>query len=135
QVRDWLYVEDHCSGIDVALHHGRPGGIYNLGGGNERFNVDVTRLILRLLGKPESLIRPVLDRPGHDRRYALDSSKLQALGWQPSRDFEAAMAETVRWYQANEWWWRLIKEGEFRQYYQRQYGERLAAGNPVEAGT
>ena len=127
QVRDWLYVEDHCAGIDVALHQGDPGEVYNLGGGNERFNLDVTRLILNLLGRPESLITPVKDRPGHDRRYALDSRKLMALGWKPARDFETAMAETVRWYQANEWWWRPLKAGDFDHYYQVQYGERLAA--------
>jgi dTDP-glucose 4,6-dehydratase len=127
QVRDWLYVEDHCSGIDLVLHHGPPGEVYNLGGGNERRNLDVTRLILRTLGKPESLIRPVADRPGHDRRYALDCAKIKALGWKPSRDFETDMAETVEWYRQNEWWWRPIKSGEFRQYYEKQYGARLAA--------
>ena len=127
QVRDWLYVEDHCSGIDLVLHAGAPGETYNLGGGNERHNIAVTKLILKLLGKPESLIRPVQDRPGHDRRYALDCAKIQALGWRPSRDFETAMAETVAWYAQNEWWWRPIKSGEFKAYYQKQYGERLAA--------
>jgi dTDP-glucose 4,6-dehydratase len=127
QVRDWLYVEDHCAGIDRVLHHAPPGEVYNLGGGNERHNLDVTRLILRLLGKPDSLIRPVLDRPGHDRRYALDCAKLRALGWRPAHDFESAMAETVHWYRQNEWWWRPIKSGEFKAYYERQYGARLAA--------
>jgi dTDP-glucose 4,6-dehydratase len=126
QVRDWLYVEDHCAGIDLVLHRGPAGEVYNLGGGNERHNIDVTRLILRLLGKPESLIRPVADRPGHDRRYALDCAKLQALGWQPARDFETAVAETVDWYRQNEWWWRPIKSGEFKAYYEQQYGQRLA---------
>jgi dTDP-glucose 4,6-dehydratase len=129
QVRDWLYVEDHCSGIDWVLHLGAPGEVYNLGGGNERRNLEVTRLILRLLGKPESLIRPVADRPGHDRRYALDCAKLLALGWKPAHDFETAMAETVEWYRRNEWWWRPIKSGDFKAYYQKQYGERLAAAN------
>ena len=128
QVRDWLYVEDHCAGIDLALHRGEPGGIYNIGGGNERRNLDVTRLILRLLGKPESLIHPVADRPGHDWRYALDCAKLQALGWRPARDFERAMADTVDWYVRNEWWWRPIKGGEFEAYYRQQYSERLAQG-------
>lgn len=126
QVRDWLYVEDHCAGIDLALHQGIPGGVYNLGGGNERHNLDVTRLILRLLGKPDSLIKRVADRPGHDRRYALDCAKLNALGWRPSPDFETALAETIDWYVKNEWWWRPIKSGEFREYYQTQYAERLA---------
>ena len=127
QVRDWLYVEDHCSGIDVALHRGDPGGVYNLGGGNERANIDVTRQILALMQKPESLIVPVQDRPGHDRRYALDCTRLHALGWQPAHSFEDALAATVRWYQENEWWWRPIKSGEFKEYYQQQYGERLQA--------
>jgi dTDP-glucose 4,6-dehydratase len=128
QVRDWLYVADHAAGIDLALHQGQAGEVYNLGGGNERNNMEVTRLILKYLGKPESLIRHVADRPGHDRRYALDSSKLHALGWRPSRAFETALAETVAWYQANEWWWRPIKSGEFKAYYQQQYAERLAGG-------
>ena len=126
QVRDWLYVEDHCAGIDLVLHRGAEGGVYNLGGGNERHNIDVTRLILRLLGKPESLIRRVMDRPGHDRRYALDCARIAALGWKPARDFESAMAETVAWYRQNELWWRPIKSGDFRAYYVQQYGERLA---------
>ncbi|MCC7360473.1 MAG: dTDP-glucose 4,6-dehydratase [Anaerolineales bacterium] len=128
QVRDWLYVEDHCAGIDTALHRGAPGEIYNLGGGNERHNIQVTKLILQLLGKPETLIRPVADRPGHDRRYALDCAKLKALGWAPTKDFETRLAETVAWYQQNDWWWRPIKSGEFKAYYRQQYGERLAAG-------
>jgi dTDP-glucose 4,6-dehydratase len=127
QVRDWLYVEDHCSGIDLALHQGNAGEIYNLGGGNERHNIEVTRKILQLLGRPETLVKRVADRPGHDRRYALDCTKLNALGWAPSHDFEAGVAETVNWYKANEWWWRPIKSGEFRAYYERQYRERLAA--------
>jgi dTDP-glucose 4,6-dehydratase len=127
QVRDWLYVLDHCAGIDLVLHRGAPGEIYNLGGGNERYNIDVTRQILRLLGKPETLIRPVADRPGHDRRYALDCARLHALGWRPAHDFESALAETVAWYQQNEWWWRPIKNGDFKAYYTQQYGERLAA--------
>jgi dTDP-glucose 4,6-dehydratase len=127
QVRDWLYVLDHCAGIDRVLHRGQAGQVYNLGGGNERHNIDVTRRILQLLGKPESLIRPVADRPGHDRRYALDCSKIHALGWRPARDFETALAETVDWYRQNEWWWRPIKNGDFKAYYAQQYGERLAA--------
>ncbi len=127
QVRDWLYVLDHCSGIDHVLHHGAPGEIYNLGGGNERHNIDVTRAILRLLGKPESLIKYVADRPGHDRRYALNCAKAHALGWQPAHDFERGLAETVQWYVDNTWWWQPIKSGEFRAYYQKQYAARLAA--------
>ena len=127
QVRDWLYVEDHCSGIDLALHRGKAGEVYNLGGGNERYNLEVTRLILKRLGQPETLIKRVADRPGHDRRYALDSAKLKALGWQPSHDFETGVAETIDWFKQNEWWWRPIKSGEFKAYYAQQYAERLAA--------
>jgi len=126
QVRDWLYVTDHCAGIDLALHAGKAGEIYNLGGGNERPNLEVTRLILKLLGKPESLIRRVADRPGHDRRYSLDCTKLKALGWRPEHDFETGAAETVEWFKQNEWWWRPIKSGEFKAYYARQYADRLA---------
>jgi dTDP-glucose 4,6-dehydratase len=126
QVRDWLYVDDHCAGIDTALHQGIPGEIYNLGGDNERHNIDVTRQLLANLGKPESLMRHVEDRPGHDRRYALDSRKLKALGWEPAHTFEEALKATVTWYVDNEWWWRKIKSGEYREYYERQYGSRLA---------
>ena len=129
QVRDWLYVEDHCSGIDVALHHGKAGGIYNLGCGNEQKNIDVTKLVLRLLEKPESLIISVQDRPGHDRRYALDSALLHSLGWQPTHSFEDALAETTNWYHENQWWWRPLKSGEFKKYYQEQYGDRLQASS------
>jgi len=127
QVRDWLYVRDHAAGIAHVLHHGVAGEIYNIGGGNERHNIEITRLILNLLGKPETLIKRVADRPGHDRRYALDCAKAKALGWQPTHPFEQAVAETVGWYKNNEWWWRPIKSGEFKEYYQRQYAERLAA--------
>ena len=121
-VRDWIHVEDHCSGVDAVIASGTPGQVYNIGGGNEWTNVDITRLILELTGKPESLIRPVKDRAGHDRRYALDSSKLQALGWAPRHDFRAGMLATVDWYRTREDWWRPIKSGEFRQFYERQYG-------------
>lgn len=126
QVRDWLYVLDHCLGIDVVLHYGELGEVYNVGGENERFNIEVTELILELLGKPRSLIRYVPDRPGHDRRYALDCTKIKKLGWEPQWEWETAMEETVRWYRANEWWWRKIKSGEFEAYYRQQYADRLA---------
>ena len=126
QVRDWLYVLDHCNGIDLVLHQGNSGEAYNIGGENEQHNIDVIRLMLRILGKPESLMRRVTDRPGHDKRYALDTSKLRALGWAPCRDFESALRETVDWYIKNEWWWRKIKSGEYLEYYKAQYGERLA---------
>lgn len=128
QVRDWLYVDDHCDAIDAVLHRGAPGAIYNIGGEHELHNIEVTRFILRTLGKPESLIRHVADRPGHDRRYALTNDKIRAeLSWTPQHTFEEAMVATVRWYQANEWWWRKIKTGEYLEYYKRQYAARLAA--------
>jgi dTDP-glucose 4,6-dehydratase len=127
QVRDWLYVDDHCEAIDVVLHKGAPGAIYNVGGEHEMHNIDVTRFILKTLGKPDSLIRHVADRPGHDRRYALTNDKIRAeLGWTPHHSFEDAMTATVRWYQANEWWWRKIKTGEYLEYYKAQYAARLA---------
>ena len=125
QVRDWLYVTDHCSGIDVALHRGAAGGVYNLGGGNERTNIEVTELILQYVDKSRDLIVQVEDRPGHDQRYALDSNLLMSLGWSPSKTFEEALQSTTKWYQANEWWWRPIKGGEFKEYYLKQYGNRL----------
>ncbi len=123
-VRDWLYVDDHCRGIDVALREGAPGEIYNIAGGNERENIALTRRILALTGRDESLIRLVADRPGHDRRYSIDAGKIRALGWKPLMDWDEGIVQTVRWYQDNEWWWRKIKSGEFRQYYERQYGNR-----------
>ena len=127
-VRDWLYVDDHCSAIDLVLHEGVPGEIYNVGGGNERTNVEMTERILALVGKPKSLIRFVADRPGHDRRYSLDTSKIRALGWQPTHDFDTAMASTVRWYVDNQAWWRAIKSGEYAEYYRQQYAARLRTG-------
>jgi dTDP-glucose 4,6-dehydratase len=112
-VRDWLYVIDNCEGIDLILHRGREGEIYNIGGGNELRNIDLTRMVLKILGKPESLIQPVKDRPGHDRRYSLDSSKIEReLGWTPGFNFERALEETVKWYVDNHWWWKKIKERE-----------------------
>lgn len=123
-VRDWLFVEDHCRGIDCALRHGAPGEVYNIAGGNERRNIELTRKILALLGKDESLIQLVKDRPGHDRRYAVDASKLRRLGWEPRMAWDEGMALTVRWYQENEWWWRKIKTGAFLEYYRRQYQQR-----------
>ena len=124
-VRDWLQVDDHCRAIDLVIDRGLPGEVYNIGGGNEVTNIDLTRRILGLLDRPESLIRPVADRLGHDRRYCLDTGKLRALGWTPSVDFAAGLAATVRWYEANEWWWRPIKQGDpaYRDYYERQYGK------------
>ncbi|RLC80847.1 MAG: dTDP-glucose 4,6-dehydratase [Chloroflexi bacterium] len=124
-VRDWLYVIDHCEAIDLVLHRGQPGEIYNIGAGNELTNLELTRRILRLLNKPESLIHFVEDRPGHDRRYSLDCTKIRALGWQPRHEFNSALEKTVQWYMENEWWWRKLKSGEYLEYYKKQYGERL----------
>ena len=125
-VRDWLHVLDHCRGIDLLIDRGTPGEVYNIGGGNEVPNVDLTHRILGLTGRPASLIRPVADRQGHDRRYALDTSKLKGLGWAPVTNFADGLAATVEWYRANEAWWRPIKEQDpaFRAYYQQQYGSR-----------
>ena len=124
--RDWLHVSDHCRALDLLIASGHTGEVYNIGGGCHVRNIDLTREILRLLGKPETLIRPVSDRPGHDRRYCLDTAKAQALGWQPRVAFEQGLADTIAWYRANEWWWRPIKQDDpaFRAYYQNQYGER-----------
>jgi dTDP-glucose 4,6-dehydratase len=129
QVRDWLHVEDHAAAIDLALRRGGAGETYNVGAGHERPNIDVVQAILARLGKPASLIVHVPDRPGHDRRYAVDSTKLRALGWAPARDFAATLNDTVDWYVANPEWWRAIREGDarFADYYDRQYGWRLAA--------
>jgi dTDP-glucose 4,6-dehydratase len=124
QVRDWLYVLDNCAAIDLVLRQGRDGEVYNIGGGHEVENLALTREILRLTGKPEDLIRPVTDRPGHDRRYALDCTKLWQLGWAPRYPFASALETTVRWYRDNVAWWRPLKSGEFRAYYDRQYGSR-----------
>ena len=126
QVRDYQYVLDHCEAIDLVLHKGQIGEIYNVGTGTEMCNIDMTRLVLELLDKPESLIRVVEDRPGHDRRYALDVTKICGLGWEPDHSCEEAIEATVRWYVDNEWWWRKIKTGEYLEYYKRQYGQRLA---------
>ncbi len=125
QVRDWLYVLDHVTGIDTVLHKGVAGEAYNIAGENERPNIDVVRALLKELGKPESLIRHVADRPGHDRRYAMNCDKLRALGWQRQHSFEEALRETVAWYVQNEWWWRKIKTGEYLEYYKTQYASRL----------
>ena len=108
-VRDWLFVEDHCSGLDLVLREGEPGGVYNIGAGNERENIDVLRRMLDLLGKPQSLIRFVADRPGHDRRYSIDFSKVRSMGWAPAKPFEERLAETVAWYRDNRWWWEPLK--------------------------
>lgn len=126
QMRDYQYVLDHCEGIDLVLHRGELGEVYNLGTGTETENIVMAHAILDLLGKPHSLIRHVTDRPGHDRRYSLNVDKIRALGWESSHNFEQAIERTVRWYVDNEWWWRKIKSGEYKEYYKRWYGERLA---------
>ena len=124
QVRDWVYVIDNCAAIDLVLRQGADGEVYNIAGGHEVANVTLTHEILRLLGKPASLIRLVADRPGHDRRYALDAAKVWELGWAPRYPFASALEATVRWYREHEAWWRPLKSGEFRAYYERQYGRR-----------
>jgi len=120
-VRDWLYVLDNCAAIDLVLRKGQDGEIYNIGGSNEVENITLTRTILHLLDKPETFITRVADRPGHDRRYALDSGKIHDLGWAPAYSFEAALRATVDWYRAHEAWWKPIKSGAFKAYYARQY--------------
>ncbi len=125
-IRDWLHVMDHCRGVDTVIEHGVDGEVYNIGGGNEIRNVDLTHMLLRLANRPDSLIKKVEDRKGHDMRYSLDASKLQKLGWAPQVSFDEGLRDTVRWYRENEWWWRPIKENDpaFRSYYQTQYGSR-----------
>lgn len=123
-VRDWLHVQDHCEALALILNNGVSGEIYNIGGNCERANIDVARFILRTLGKPDALIAHVTDRLGHDRRYALDTSKLeQALDWSPRIAFEAGLEETVRWYEGHATWWRRIKAGQYQEYYQKTYGD------------
>ncbi|NLI15197.1 MAG: dTDP-glucose 4,6-dehydratase [candidate division Zixibacteria bacterium] len=124
-VRDWLYVEDNCAGIMAALEKGKPGECYNIGGGNEMTNLEITKFILQDLGKSEELIKFVKDRPGHDRRYALDISKAKSeLGWRPVMDFREGLKKTIRWYLANEKWWRDILSGDYRGFYDIHYRER-----------
>ncbi|MBI5033973.1 MAG: dTDP-glucose 4,6-dehydratase [Chloroflexi bacterium] len=124
QMRDYQFVLDHCEAIDLVAHQGKLGQVYNVGTGHETYNIDMARLVLKLLGKPESLIQHVPDRAGHDRRYSLDVNKLRALGWEPAHDFEEALSKTVKWYVENEWWWRKLKSGEYLEYYKKQYVER-----------
>jgi dTDP-glucose 4,6-dehydratase len=128
QVRDWLHVIDHCRAIDLIIDRADAGEVYNVGGGNEMSNLEITRRILELVGRPDTLIRHVADRQGHDRRYSLDSARLRALGWAPTVPFESGLEQTVHWYATNEWWWRPIKEQDaaFRAYYEQQYGASLS---------
>jgi dTDP-glucose 4,6-dehydratase len=127
QRREWLHVDDHCAAIELALTDGRPGEVYNVGG-DERENLEMVRRILDLTGADESLVRHVTDRPGHDRRYSIDDTKLRDLGWKREIALEDGLAETFEWYRDNRAWWEPIKSGEYRAYYQQQYAERLAAG-------
>ncbi len=126
QTRDWLHVRDHCAAIDLVMREGEPGAVYNIGAGRELDNLDVARRIVELTGADPGLVRHVDDRPGHDRRYSLDSSRLAGLGWRPEQEFEQGLAETVEWYRSNRSWWEPVKSGEYLEYYRRQYGERLA---------
>jgi dTDP-glucose 4,6-dehydratase len=122
-VRDWIHVEDHCRGLVAALEQGKAGQVYNFGAASERRNIDIVKQVLGLLAKPESLIQYVKDRPGHDRRYAIDASKAQReLGWAPRHRFEEALAATVAWYREHRTWWERVRSGAYRDYYQRQYG-------------
>jgi dTDP-glucose 4,6-dehydratase len=124
-VRDWLYVEDHCRAVDLVLHKGASGEVYNIGGNNERTNLEVVKTILAELGKPESLIRFVKDRPGHDRRYGIDASKIRReLGWHPKYDYETGIRETIRWYLANRDWMNQVVSGAYLRYYEQQYRDR-----------
>jgi dTDP-glucose 4,6-dehydratase len=126
QVRQYQYVMDHVEGIETVLLKGEVGQAYNCGPDGETPNIVMATRMLELLGKPASLIKYVADRPGHDRRYCIDSSKLKALGWKPGHSFEQALKLTVDWYRDNEWWWRKIKSGEYKVYYRKWYGQRLA---------
>lgn len=129
QVRDWLHVEDHCRGLTLLMEKGRPGETYNIGGGTEITNLELTERILNLVGKPKSLIKTVADRPGHDRRYSLDTTRLRSLGWKPGVSFDEGLASTVEWYRSHQEWWKAIKSGsqEYRQFYQKHYGEEPAS--------
>ena len=126
-VRDWLHVDDHCAAIDLVLQKGKAGEVYNIGGEKDRTNMEITDIILAKLGKPNTLKRFVKDRPGHDRRYAIDSSRIEReLGWKPAHAFEDAIGRTIEWYIDNEDWWREIKSGEYLRYYEKHYSHRLS---------
>jgi len=122
-VREWLYVIDHCSAIDFLLHKGKVGESYNIGSNIEKKNIEITKLILSDLRKNESSIEHVKDRPGHDLRYSLNSKKINKIGWKPEYKFDDAIRETIRWYQNNDWWWKPLKSGEYLEYYKKQYNQ------------
>ena len=125
-VRDWLYVTDHCKAIDLVVRKGKVGEVYNIGGHNERTNLEVVKTILKALNKPESLIKFVTDRPGHDRRYAIDPTKIETeLGWKPEYTFDTGIVKTIEWYLNNKEWWEHIISGEYTKYFENMYGERL----------
>jgi dTDP-glucose 4,6-dehydratase len=124
-VRDWIFVLDHCSAIDMVLRKAESGSIYNVGGNHDVPNIDIVRKVLEIVGKPESLITYVKDRPGHDRRYAMDSSRIQKdLGWEPGHTFDEALEATVKWYLDNRQWWESVKSGKYQEYYERIYASR-----------
>jgi dTDP-glucose 4,6-dehydratase len=129
-VRDWIHVEDNCRGLDLVLREGQEGEIYNIGGGNERPNIEITRFILQATGHDEGLLRYVSDRLGHDRRYSIDCGKLRALGWSPETDFLQGLEQTVAWYRDNRWWWEKIRSGAWRRYYEQQYAELHGTAKP-----
>lgn len=125
-IRDWLYVEDHCSAIDLVMHQGVSGEVYNVGGNNERTNIQIVKTILETLGKPDTLITYVKDRPGHDRRYGIDATKItKELGWSPKYNFESGIKATIQWYLENKEWWERIQSGAYQEYYTKQYASRL----------
>lgn len=123
-VREWIYVPDYCRAIDAIIHHGEIGEVYNIGSGERKTNLEVTKLVLELMGKDESSIEYVKDRPGHDRRYAVNSTKLRGLGWSPEHKFEQALKETIEWYQTHQDWWKQLKNGDYLEYYKTQYQEK-----------
>jgi len=128
-VRDWIYVDDHCRAILLALEQAKAGAVYNIGARNERHNIDVVKSVLRTLGKPESLIRFVTDRPGHDRRYAIDPALIETeLGWHPRETWESGLEKTINWYRENDRWLARARSGAYKDYYQQQYGAEVARG-------
>jgi dTDP-glucose 4,6-dehydratase len=135
QVRDWIHVEDHCRGVDLVLREGRIGEVYNLGGGNERENIDIAGQILAALGKPRDLIRHVTDRLGHDRRYAIDARKIhRELGWAPRHAFADGLRATIEWYRTHRSWWEAVKSGAYMDYYEKMYGQRLRSAEADREG-